>query len=82
MRFLIQDLSLNAHSYLDLFLHGSNSSLTTIEVPTTLPRDIGWKTVSFVVSIKSMHEFAWYRVTCLKDWKYFEKDWKAFNNSL
>ena len=73
MRCLIQDLSLNAYSYLDLFIHASNSSLTTIDGTNNVTTRYWVKNrdLSFVVSIKSMDEFAWYRVTCLNELEVF-----------
>ena len=72
----IQDLSLNVHSYLDLFLHRSSPSFNNYWGHQQRYKELlGRKSASFIWCIsKSTHEFEWYRVTCLyglkKPWKW------------
>ena len=50
MRCFIQDLSLNVHSYLDLFLHGSSSSF---DKQQRYHEPLGRKSASFIWCIKA-----------------------------
>ena len=62
MRCFVQDLSLNVHSYLNLFLNGSISSLDNGSVTTSY-----WVKnmhLSLVAYVKITHECEWYRMTC------------------
>ena len=77
-----QQLSLNVHSYLDLFLHGSSSSFDNHwRYQQRYHELLGWKSASFIWCIKwiSLNGVEWH---VEMGWKNFEKDRKSVGTVL
>ena len=73
--FYFQDLSLNAHSSLDL--HGSSSSFDNHWWNQRYDELLGWTSASFIWCIKACMNLNGTRVTC---WKWLKKLWKGSKN--
>ena len=81
---LVQGLILIFYSFLDLFLHGSSSSADNYRQYQQRYHKY-WVEIlklSFGLSIKSTHQFEWYKVTCRIRLEELWKGSKVFGNVL
>ena len=81
---LVQGLILIFYSFLNLFLHGSSSSVDNYRQYQQRYHKYWVKILklSFALSIKSTHQFEWYKVTCRIRLEELWKGSKVFGNVL